>query len=73
MFSFAELQRRKNGQQIFSQLICHLNENHKMWKRIIEEEEQNKQEENEHSEKNSLCQTDEIQVIEEADEEDERH
>lgn len=73
MFSFAELQRRKNGQQIFSQLIYHLNENHKMWKKITEEEELNKPEENEHSEKNSLCQTDEIQVIEEADEEDDRH
>ncbi|XP_034272892.1 cGMP-inhibited 3',5'-cyclic phosphodiesterase 3B [Pantherophis guttatus] len=68
-----KLQRRKNGQEIFSQLIYHLNENHKMWKKIIEEEELNKPEENEQSEKNSLCQTDEIQVIEEADEEDERH
>ncbi|XP_070619964.1 cGMP-inhibited 3',5'-cyclic phosphodiesterase 3B isoform X2 [Erythrolamprus reginae] len=68
-----KLQRRKNGQQIFSQLIYHLNENHKMWKKIIEEEELNKSEENEHSENTSLCQTDEIQVIEEADEEDERH
>ncbi|ETE67286.1 cGMP-inhibited 3',5'-cyclic phosphodiesterase B, partial [Ophiophagus hannah] len=73
LFSFAELQRRKNGQQMFSQLIYHLNENHKLWKKIIEEEELNTSEENAHSENTSLCQTDEIQVIEEADEEDERH
>ncbi|KAG8125765.1 hypothetical protein E2320_020891, partial [Naja naja] len=68
-----KLQRRKNGQQMFSQLIYHLNENHKLWKKIIEEEELNTSEENAHSENTSLCQTDEIQVIEEADEEDERH
>uniref|UniRef100_U3FBT9 Phosphodiesterase n=1 Tax=Micrurus fulvius TaxID=8637 RepID=U3FBT9_MICFL len=65
-----KLQRRKNGQQMFSQLIYHLNENHKLWKKIIEEEELNKSEENAHSENTTLCQTDEIQVIEEADEED---
>ncbi|XP_026524122.1 cGMP-inhibited 3',5'-cyclic phosphodiesterase B isoform X1 [Notechis scutatus] len=68
-----KLQRRKNRQQMFSQLIYHLNENHKLWKKIIEEEELNTSEENAHSENTTLCQTDEIQVIEEADEEDERH
>ncbi|KAM3852307.1 cGMP-inhibited 3',5'-cyclic phosphodiesterase 3B [Vipera latastei] len=68
-----KLQRRKSGQRIFSQLIYHLNENHKLWKKIIEEEELCKPEENKHSGNTSLCQTDEIQVIEEADEEDERH
>ncbi|KAK9410036.1 cGMP-inhibited 3-cyclic phosphodiesterase B [Crotalus adamanteus] len=68
-----KLQRRKNGQRVFSLLIYHLNENHKLWKKIIEEEELSKPEENERSGNTSLCQTDEIQVIEEADEEDERH
>ncbi|KAL7992161.1 hypothetical protein Chor_016417 [Crotalus horridus] len=68
-----KIQRRKNGQRVFSQLIYHLNENHKLWKKIIEEEELSKPEENERSGNTSLCQTDEIQVIEEADEEDERH
>ncbi|KAM6464853.1 cGMP-inhibited 3',5'-cyclic phosphodiesterase 3B isoform 1-T1 [Liasis olivaceus] len=68
-----KLQRRKSRQRIFCQLIYHLNENHKVWKKIIEEEELNKPEGNIHSENTSLCQTDEIQVIEEADEEDERH
>ncbi|XP_061466286.1 cGMP-inhibited 3',5'-cyclic phosphodiesterase 3B isoform X2 [Rhineura floridana] len=67
-----KLQRRKTRQRIFCQLIYHLNENHKVWKKITEEE-LNKSEENKQSENTSLCQTDEIQVIEEADEEEERH
>ncbi|XP_054827416.1 cGMP-inhibited 3',5'-cyclic phosphodiesterase 3B isoform X2 [Eublepharis macularius] len=64
---------RKNRQQIFCQLMYHLNENHKIWKKKTEEEELNKSEEGKQSEHTSLCNTDEIQVIEEADEEDERH
>uniref|UniRef100_A0A670I759 Phosphodiesterase n=1 Tax=Podarcis muralis TaxID=64176 RepID=A0A670I759_PODMU len=69
-----KLQRRKSRQRIFCQLIHHLNENHKVWKKVVEEEEElNKSEESKQSENTSLCQADEIQVIEEADEEEERH
>ncbi|CAI5763356.1 cGMP-inhibited 3 3' [Podarcis lilfordi] len=68
-----KLQRRKSRQRIFCQLIHHLNENHKVWKKVVEEEELNKSEESKQSENTSLCQADEIQVIEEADEEEERH
>lgn len=53
--------------------MYHLNENHKVWKKMIEEEEVNKSKESKQSENTSLCNTDEIQVIEEADEEEERH
>nr|XP_008105416.1 PREDICTED: cGMP-inhibited 3',5'-cyclic phosphodiesterase B [Anolis carolinensis] len=67
-----KLQRRKR-QQIFCQLIHHLNENHKIWKKITEEEELNKSEESKQAENTSLGQSDEIQVIEEADEEEEHH
>ncbi|XP_042295223.1 cGMP-inhibited 3',5'-cyclic phosphodiesterase B isoform X2 [Sceloporus undulatus] len=67
-----KLQRRRR-QQIFCQLIYHLNENHKVWKKLIEEEELNKSEDSKKTENTSLCQTDEIQVIEEADEEEEHH
>ncbi|XP_053139689.1 cGMP-inhibited 3',5'-cyclic phosphodiesterase 3B isoform X2 [Hemicordylus capensis] len=65
--------KRKSRQRIFCQLMYHLNENHKIWKKVIEEEELNKSEESKQSESTSLCQTDDIQVIEEADEEEERH
>uniref|UniRef100_A0A8D0CFJ8 Phosphodiesterase n=1 Tax=Salvator merianae TaxID=96440 RepID=A0A8D0CFJ8_SALMN len=68
-----KLQERKSRRQIFSQLIHNLNENHKVWRKVIEEEELSKSEEIKSSESTSFCQTDEIQVIEEADEEDERH
>ncbi|KAH0620916.1 hypothetical protein JD844_021822 [Phrynosoma platyrhinos] len=67
-----KLQRRKRH-QIFCQLIYHLNENHKVWKKVIEEEKLKKSEESKKTENASLCQTDEIQVIEEADEEEEHH
>lgn len=40
---------------------------------MIEEEELNKSEDSKQSENTSLCNTDEIQVIEEADEEEERY
>ena len=51
----------------------HLTENHKIWKEIIEEEEQGKADGNKlQVENSSLPQGDEIQVIEEADEEEER-
>ncbi|XP_063107929.1 cGMP-inhibited 3',5'-cyclic phosphodiesterase 3B isoform X2 [Cavia porcellus] len=66
-------QRRKGRRRIFCQLMHHLTENHKIWKEIIEEEEKCKAEENKlQVENNSLPQADEIQVIEEADEEEER-
>ncbi|NWW99948.1 PDE3B phosphodiesterase, partial [Caloenas nicobarica] len=65
--------QRKKGRRVFCQLIHHLSENHKIWKKAIEEEEKNKAEGAKLlSEISSLPQADEIQVIEEADEEDER-
>ncbi|XP_066475452.1 cGMP-inhibited 3',5'-cyclic phosphodiesterase 3B [Tiliqua scincoides] len=68
-----KLHRRKGRQGIFCQLIFHLNENHEEWKKVIDEEESNQSEENKQTDNPSLCQTDDIQVIEEADEEEERH
>ncbi|XP_004472577.2 cGMP-inhibited 3',5'-cyclic phosphodiesterase 3B [Dasypus novemcinctus] len=66
-------QRRKGRRRIFCQLMHHLTENHKMWKEIIEEEEKRKADGNKlQVENSSLPQVDEIQVIEEADEEEER-
>lgn len=66
-------QRRKGRRQIFCQLMHHLTENHKIWKEIIEEEEKCKAEGNKLQVENaSLPQADEIQVIEEADEEEEQ-
>ncbi|NXC35692.1 PDE3B phosphodiesterase, partial [Campylorhamphus procurvoides] len=65
--------QRKKGRRIFCQLIHHLSENHKIWKKMIEEEEKNKTEGAKLlTEISSLPQADEIQVIEEADEDDER-
>ncbi|XP_010562124.1 PREDICTED: cGMP-inhibited 3',5'-cyclic phosphodiesterase B isoform X2 [Haliaeetus leucocephalus] len=65
--------QRKKGRRVFCQLIHHLSENHKIWKKMIEEEEKNKAEGAKLlTEISSLPQADEIQVIEEADEEDER-
>ncbi|NXK98735.1 PDE3B phosphodiesterase, partial [Formicarius rufipectus] len=65
--------QRKKGRRIFCQLIHHLSENHKIWKKAIEEEEKNKTEGAKLlTEISSLPQADEIQVIEEADEDDER-
>lgn len=68
--NFTEAQRRK-GRRIFCQLIHHLSENHKIWKKAIEEEEKAEGAKL-LTEISSLPQADEIQVIEEADEEDER-
>ncbi|XP_006905726.1 cGMP-inhibited 3',5'-cyclic phosphodiesterase B [Pteropus alecto] len=66
-------QRRKDRRRIFCQLMHHLTENHKIWKEIIEEEEKCKADGNKlQAENSSLPQADEIQVIEEADEEEER-
>ncbi|KAM6157681.1 cGMP-inhibited 3',5'-cyclic phosphodiesterase 3B isoform 2-T2 [Rhynchocyon petersi] len=66
-------QRRKGRRRIFCQLMHHLTENHKIWKEIIEEEEKCKADGNKiQVDNSSLPQTDEIQVIEEADEEEER-
>lgn len=51
----------------------HLTENHKLWKEIIEEEEKCKADGNKlQAENSSLPPADDIQVIEEADEEEER-
>lgn len=71
-YNFTEAQRKK-GRRIFCQLIHHLSENHKIWKKVIEEEEKNKAEGAKLlTEISSLPQADDIQVIEEADEDDER-
>ncbi|XP_063497133.1 cGMP-inhibited 3',5'-cyclic phosphodiesterase 3B isoform X6 [Symphalangus syndactylus] len=65
--------RRKSRRRIFCQLMHHLTENHKIWKEIIEEEEKCKADGNKlQVENSSLPQADEIQVIEEADEEEEQ-
>ncbi|KAM4667232.1 cGMP-inhibited 3',5'-cyclic phosphodiesterase 3B isoform 2-T2 [Amazona ochrocephala] len=65
--------QRKNGRRVFCQLTHHLSENHKIWKKMIEEEEKNKAEGAKLlSDISPLPQADEIQVIEEADEDDER-
>ncbi|XP_069875546.1 cGMP-inhibited 3',5'-cyclic phosphodiesterase 3B-like isoform X3 [Dipodomys merriami] len=66
-----EPQRRKGRRRIFCQLMHHLSENHKIWKEIIEEEEKCKVEGDKLQVENTLPQADEIQVIEEADEEEE--
>ncbi|KAM4720768.1 cGMP-inhibited 3',5'-cyclic phosphodiesterase 3B [Rhinophrynus dorsalis] len=66
-------QRRKGRRRMFCQLTHHLRENHKVWKKVIEEEEKSKMETGiQQNESSSLPQSDEIQVIEEADEEEER-
>ncbi|KAI2558862.1 phosphodiesterase 3B [Homo sapiens] len=63
--------RRKSRRRIFCQLMHHLTENHKIWKEIVEEEEKCKADGNKlQVENSSLPQADEIQVIEEADEEE---
>ncbi|KAF3829963.1 hypothetical protein GH733_001388 [Mirounga leonina] len=65
--------RRKGRRRIFCQLMHHLTENHKIWKEMIEEEEKCKADGNKlQVETPSLPQADDIQVIEEADEEEER-
>ncbi|KAJ1177212.1 hypothetical protein NDU88_002473 [Pleurodeles waltl] len=66
-------QRRKDRRRMFCQLMHHLSENHKVWKKVMEEEEKIKVETSKHQgDLLSIPQTDEIQVIEEADEEEER-
>ncbi|XP_072322521.1 cGMP-inhibited 3',5'-cyclic phosphodiesterase 3B isoform X1 [Scyliorhinus torazame] len=69
--------KRKGRRRIFCQIMHHLTENHNLWKKVIEEEEHKQQCKSElniqQTDKSSLPQTsDEIQVIEEADEEEER-
>ncbi|XP_006865889.1 PREDICTED: cGMP-inhibited 3',5'-cyclic phosphodiesterase B [Chrysochloris asiatica] len=66
-------QRRKGRRRIFCQVMHHLTENHKIWKDIIEKEEKCKADGSKlQVDSSSLPQADEIQVIEEADEEEER-
>ncbi|KAM8940401.1 cGMP-inhibited 3',5'-cyclic phosphodiesterase 3B [Pelodytes ibericus] len=65
-------QRRKGRRRMFCPLIHHLRENHKAWKKIIEEEEKSRTETIKQPGESSLPQSDDIQVIEEADEEEER-
>lgn len=66
-------QRRKRRRRMYSQIMHHLRENHKIWKKTIEEEEKAKADNSKApGEGSSLPPSDEIQVIEEADEEEER-
>nr|DBA17679.1 TPA: hypothetical protein GDO54_003091 [Pyxicephalus adspersus] len=66
-------QRRKGRRRMYSQIMHHLRENHKMWKKTIEDEEKAKSDNGKaQTEGSSLPPSDEIQVIEEADEEEER-
>lgn len=66
-------QRRKGRRRIFCQLMHHLTENHKVWKEMVEEEEKCPAEDTQpQAEGAPIPQADEIQVIEEADEEEER-
>lgn len=66
-------QRRKGRRRIFCQLMHHLTENHKVWKELVEEEEKCPAEDTQpQAEGAPIPQADEIQVIEEADEEEER-
>nr|XP_033784081.1 cGMP-inhibited 3',5'-cyclic phosphodiesterase B [Geotrypetes seraphini] len=60
--------QRRKGRHMFCQILHHLSENHKGWKKAIEEDEKSKAEASKQQPENS----DEIQVIEEADEEEER-
>ncbi|XP_048463292.1 cGMP-inhibited 3',5'-cyclic phosphodiesterase B [Rhincodon typus] len=69
--------KRKGRRRIFCPILHHLTENHNLWKKVIEEEEHEQQCKSElniqQTDNASLPQTsDEIQVIEEADEEEER-
>ncbi|XP_078271099.1 cGMP-inhibited 3',5'-cyclic phosphodiesterase 3B isoform X1 [Rhinoraja longicauda] len=69
--------KRKRRQRIFCQIMHHLTENHKLWKKVIEEEGHEQQRKSElnlqQTDSSSLLQTsDDIQVIEEADEEEEK-
>ncbi|XP_060694922.1 cGMP-inhibited 3',5'-cyclic phosphodiesterase 3B isoform X4 [Hemiscyllium ocellatum] len=69
--------KRKGRRRIFCPIMHHLTENHNLWKKVIEEEEHEQQCKSElniqQTDNSSLPQTsDEIQVIEEADEEEER-
>ncbi|XP_056410266.1 cGMP-inhibited 3',5'-cyclic phosphodiesterase 3B [Hyla sarda] len=66
--------RRKGRRRMFCPIIHHLRENHKAWKKVIEEEEKAKADgaKSQQSDVSSLSPSDEIQVIEEADEDEEK-
>lgn len=66
--------RRKGRRRMFCAIMHHLRENHKAWKKTIEEEEKAKPDSGkaQQSEGSSMSPSDEIQVIEEADEDEER-
>ncbi|XP_044126417.1 cGMP-inhibited 3',5'-cyclic phosphodiesterase B [Bufo gargarizans] len=66
--------KRRKGRRMFSAIMHHLRENHKAWKKVIEEEEKAKADggKAQQSEGSSMSPSDEIQVIEEADEDEER-
>lgn len=66
-------QRRRGRRRIFCQLMHHLTENHKIWKDIIDQEEKCQADGSKlQADGSPLPQVDDIQVIEEADEEEER-
>uniref|UniRef100_A0A8C4RQD3 Phosphodiesterase n=1 Tax=Erpetoichthys calabaricus TaxID=27687 RepID=A0A8C4RQD3_ERPCA len=70
--------RRKGRRRMFSNIMHHLTENHKIWKKVIEKEEKSKaelskqQQQQQQSEVALVQAADDIQVIEEEAEEEER-
>ncbi|XP_039594776.1 cGMP-inhibited 3',5'-cyclic phosphodiesterase B isoform X1 [Polypterus senegalus] len=68
--------RRKGRRRMFSNIMHHLTENHKIWKKVIEKEEKSKAElskqQQQQSEAVLVQAADDIQVIEEEAEEEER-
>ncbi len=69
-------ERRKGQRRLFCSIMQHLTENHKVWKKTIEEEEKAKETQQQQSESLSLppstSSSDDIQVIQEEAEEEER-
>ncbi|XP_012706134.2 cGMP-inhibited 3',5'-cyclic phosphodiesterase B isoform X1 [Fundulus heteroclitus] len=66
--------RRKGRRRLFSCIMQHLTENHKVWKKIIEEEDKSKELSKQQQQQDSLpsSPSDDIQVIQEEEEGEER-
>ncbi|XP_041918047.1 cGMP-inhibited 3',5'-cyclic phosphodiesterase B [Alosa alosa] len=75
-----EPKRRKRRRRLFCNIMQHLTENHKVWKKTIEEEDKGKQQQQEQEEQEQQAESpslptspsDDIQVIQEEAEEEER-
>uniref|UniRef100_A0A3B3QMF8 Phosphodiesterase n=1 Tax=Paramormyrops kingsleyae TaxID=1676925 RepID=A0A3B3QMF8_9TELE len=69
-----EPKRRKGRRRLFCNIMQHLAENHKVWKKTIEEEEKSKQAQTQQTDSRPATPpaSDDIQVIQEEAEEDER-